>query len=342
MDASMRTLILSFDMETDLGSWSRATRGITAGTPEILRLLRSHRVPATFFYVGREAQAHPASVRQVLADGHEIGCHTMYHETVGQPVYDVPVGGFILDAEIGPRLELATAAVEQVAGVRPVSFRAPRLFGSAALLCALDRLGYVADSSFPAYFHGRDFRPYHPARGDWTRDGDLAILEIPPFFDADAMDGGEQNRERDQWPRLRLKGSDWFTDLARRMFKHVEAQGAAAPLCVYLHPWEFVPMPRDVHTDESTIALKPFLYENTGTPALRALDEFLGAMRDDGVRFVTMRDYAAEIILHPPCYQRSACLEPTAIMPWPQAASFIRRPDAGHRRDDSTVDPGQK
>ena len=291
---SAKTIILSFDMETDIGSWSSATRGITEGTPEILRVLRGQQVPATFLYVGREALAHPQSVQQTLADGHEIGCHTMYHESVGVPVYDVPVGSFILEHEIPARLEMATAAVEKVAGVRPVSFRAPRLFGSAAMLRALDALGYLADSSFPAYFHGRDFLPYHPAGDDWARAGDLRILEIPPFFDAGAADGGEKNRGRDQWPMLRLNGGAWFAELARRMFAHAGADRRAVLLCVYLHPWEFVPMPRTLHTDESTIALKPFAYDNTGTAALRALDEFIGAMRADGVQFVTMREYAEQ------------------------------------------------
>src|SRR4051794_18303685 len=70
------------------------TRGITEATGEILAILARHRAPATFFYVGREAEAHPQAVRDIVAAGHEIGCHTMFHETVGKPVYDVPVGGF--------------------------------------------------------------------------------------------------------------------------------------------------------------------------------------------------------------------------------------------------------
>jgi peptidoglycan/xylan/chitin deacetylase (PgdA/CDA1 family) len=287
-------MIVSFDMETDLGSWSRATRGIVEGTPEILDVLGRHHVPATFLYVAREAIAHPQSVRMAMDDGHEIGCHTFYHESVGVPVYDVPVGGFILDHEIGPRLEMATEAIEKITGVRPVSFRAPRLFGSNALVCALDRLGYRVDSSLPAYFHGREFGPYHPDRKDWTREGDLRILEIPPFFDAEAAEGGEQNRQRDQWPMLRLKGGAWFADLARRMFARVQSAGGDPLLCVYLHPWEFVQMSGVVETDESTISLKPFAYQNTGAAALRALDEFLGLMREDGVRFLTMRNCAGK------------------------------------------------
>lgn len=66
-----KTVILSFDMETDVGSWTRGTRGIVEGTPEILRVLNKHHVPATFFFVGREAGAHAGVVASILA-----GCGT--------------------------------------------------------------------------------------------------------------------------------------------------------------------------------------------------------------------------------------------------------------------------
>ena len=287
-----RTLVMSFDMETDLGSWTFETRGLVEGTPAILRILRAHRVPATFFFVGREAAGHPDCVQSVLADGHEVGCHTMFHETIGQPVYNVPVGGFILEHEIGPRLEMATEAVEKAAGVRPVSFRAPRLFGSGRMLAVLEGLGYLADSSFPAYFHGRDCRPYWPDADDWSREGGLRILEVPLFYDVAAQQAGPQNRGRDQWPMLRLRGAAWFADLVRRTFAAARDERGDSVLCVYQHPWEFVPMSPTVVTDESTITLGSFATERTGEAALRALDEFLGAMRDDGVEFVTLRTLA--------------------------------------------------
>ncbi|GAB4534626.1 MAG: polysaccharide deacetylase family protein [Anaerolineae bacterium] len=286
-------MILSFDMETDIGSWTYQVRGITEGTPEILRVLRNHHVPATFLFTGREAQNNPAAVESVLADGHEVGCHTMFHETIGQPVYDVPVGSFALESEIEGRLQLATETVEKVAGVRPISFRAPRLFGSTSMIKALEKLEYKIDSSFPAYFYGRDFLPYHPSRTDWSAEGDMAILEMPVFYDMDAGEKDDKNRGRDQWPMLRLKGARWFADLCARMFERVRDQSQAPVLCVYLHPWEFVPMPEKVHTDESTITFKPFLYRNTGRFALEALDEFIDLGKQKGWQFEALRDLAA-------------------------------------------------
>jgi peptidoglycan/xylan/chitin deacetylase (PgdA/CDA1 family) len=176
-----KTLILSFDMETDIGSWTSGVRGILEGTPKILEVLEKHDVSATFLFTGQEAQAHQEVVEDVLSAGHEVGCHTMYHETVGAPVYDVPIGSFALDSEIEGRLRIATEVIEDVAGVRPVSFRAPRLFGSTRMIQVLEKLGYLADSSFPSYFYGRDFLPYHPSSEDWSKVGEMRILEIPVF-----------------------------------------------------------------------------------------------------------------------------------------------------------------
>lgn len=281
------TIIISFDMETDIGSWTGGTRGLSEGTPAILDVLAQRGVPATFLWVGREAERHPGLVRRSLDAGHEIGCHTMFHETVGRPVYDVPVGGFMLDAEMAGRLEMATDAVERVAGIRPVSFRAPRLFGSTAMIGELERLGYLIDSSLPAYAHGRDFRPYHPHRDDWLKDGDRRLIELPPFYDADA--GEDAGRERDQWPMMRLKGPDWFAGLTARAARRMGAGGA---LAVYLHPWEYVTMPETVRCDECSITFDPFVYQGTGQAAIDGLDRWIGLMQDQGFSFTTMRRFA--------------------------------------------------
>ena len=59
------------------------------------------------------------------------------------------------------RLRLATDWVESVASIRPVSFRAPRLFGSTAMINVLEQLGYVSDVSYPMYYLRDRLAPYH-------------------------------------------------------------------------------------------------------------------------------------------------------------------------------------
>ncbi len=48
-------------------------------TPKILDLLRDAGVRATFFVVGERAARAPEVVRQIVAEGHEVGNHTWSH-----------------------------------------------------------------------------------------------------------------------------------------------------------------------------------------------------------------------------------------------------------------------
>src|SRR5437762_1873232 len=48
-------------------------------TPKILDILKAANVKATFFLVGVNAEHHPALVRRIVDEGHEIGNHTYYH-----------------------------------------------------------------------------------------------------------------------------------------------------------------------------------------------------------------------------------------------------------------------
>jgi peptidoglycan-N-acetylglucosamine deacetylase len=48
-------------------------------TPRILELLARHGVKATFFLVGERAERHPALVREILSQGHQVGEHGYRH-----------------------------------------------------------------------------------------------------------------------------------------------------------------------------------------------------------------------------------------------------------------------
>lgn len=49
-------------------------------TPHLLGLLRSQGICCTFFVVGNRVTRNPALLRQMLADGHEIGNHSWSHQ----------------------------------------------------------------------------------------------------------------------------------------------------------------------------------------------------------------------------------------------------------------------
>jgi cellulose synthase/poly-beta-1,6-N-acetylglucosamine synthase-like glycosyltransferase/peptidoglycan/xylan/chitin deacetylase (PgdA/CDA1 family) len=63
-----RTIALTFDDGPD-PRW----------TPKIADVLRKHDVEATFFVLGSETSRHPGIVRELVADGHELGVHSFSH-----------------------------------------------------------------------------------------------------------------------------------------------------------------------------------------------------------------------------------------------------------------------
>lgn len=85
-------------------------------TPRVLQVLAKHRATATFFVVGRKAEAHPELVRAILAAGHTIGLHSYRHDRLfalrgGRRVHD--------------DLQRGVAVLEKLVGRRPVLFRPP-------------------------------------------------------------------------------------------------------------------------------------------------------------------------------------------------------------------------
>lgn len=85
-------------------------------TSRILALLAEYRAQATFFVIGKHAQAHPGLVRAIAAAGHEVAHHTHTH----------PLATFwcALPGRVARELDEALTALGR-AGVRPTRFRAP-------------------------------------------------------------------------------------------------------------------------------------------------------------------------------------------------------------------------
>ena len=84
---------------------ARATRKIVAltfddgpseYTPGFLKVLREKHVNGTFFEIGQEMPGREATMRQILAEGNEIGDHTMNH---------IEYPGYAQIAGASPRIE---------------------------------------------------------------------------------------------------------------------------------------------------------------------------------------------------------------------------------------------
>ena len=94
---------------------SHQSYGPRVAVPRLLRLLQRQDVRATFFVPGFTADCYPDTVRMIIDGGHEIGHHGYLHE---------PMQG--IDAATEARyLDRGLDALDRVAGLRPVGYRAP-------------------------------------------------------------------------------------------------------------------------------------------------------------------------------------------------------------------------
>ncbi len=293
--AGVFDVVFGFDMETDVGSFTPYYEGVKHGTTEILKVLEKHDVFATFFWTGHAAENNPEMVRSVRDAGHETGCHGLYHETLGDPIFPLPNNWPILPSEVEGRLRESTRIVKKMSGVRPTSFRCPRLWGSTRVLNELEKLGYLADASFPLYFYRKPFTPYHPSSKDWTKPGKMRIVEIPNFCDLSMESHDPFQRDRDQWPLFRTKSAEALMEKADSFIAYVQARKSRPVLCFYMHPWEFHPMPQGtLDFGESSVKPLPFIVKNCGPKAVKQLDRMCGMLKQRGARFVTAKQLAAE------------------------------------------------
>ncbi len=110
--------------------------GPSESTPELLKVLESHRARATFFQCGLHVRRLPEVARAVAGAGHEIGnhsdTHTRFYLRSARTIHD--------------ELARAQETISATAGVRPKLFRAPygvRWFGLRAAQQKLDLLGVM-------------------------------------------------------------------------------------------------------------------------------------------------------------------------------------------------------
>jgi peptidoglycan/xylan/chitin deacetylase (PgdA/CDA1 family) len=165
VDAESVALVADPSSADRMSVMTHQAYGPLTGVPRLLRMLDRLGVRSTFFVPGYTAVRHPGMVRDLVAAGHEIAHHGWLHE---------PLAG------VGPEREAAILdrglrTLEDVAGVRPVGYRAPMwelTWASPGLLA--DR-GFLYDSSLMDADH-----PYELAAGE-----DRSIVEIPIHWGLD-------------------------------------------------------------------------------------------------------------------------------------------------------------
>ena len=116
---------------------SHQSYGPKVAVPRLLQILARQEVRGTFFIPGFTAESYPDVVRQIVDGGHEVAHHGYLHE---------PMQGIDAATEAS-YMDRGLEALEKVAGIRPVGYRAPWWelnWHSPALLA--DR-GFLYDSS---------------------------------------------------------------------------------------------------------------------------------------------------------------------------------------------------
>lgn len=84
-------------------------------TPRLLDMLKARDVKATFYVVGTNAKRYPEILRRIIAEGHEIGNHTITHGDLSK----------MSEAQVRKELTESRQAILSATGVAPRTMRPP-------------------------------------------------------------------------------------------------------------------------------------------------------------------------------------------------------------------------
>ena len=214
----------AFEGVIDRGSWESLSDRVERNCDAILQMFADADVKATFFTLGWVAQRHPALLRRIVEEGHELASHGWDHARV----FTMDKAGFAAD------IERARKVLEDASGTRVTGYRAPSFSIDARTPWAYSVLaeqGYAYSSSVAPITHDhygwRDAPrfAFRPLAG-------VDLVEIPVTT---AMLGSR---------RLAAGGGGFFRVLpyafSRWAIRQVNTQDQR-PAVFYFHPWEIDP-----------------------------------------------------------------------------------------------------
>jgi polysaccharide deacetylase family protein (PEP-CTERM system associated) len=214
-----------FDGVVPRSQWETLESRVERNTDRLLQIFADSGVKGTFFVLGWVAERHPALVRRIAGQGHEVASHGFAHRLV----YDMTPSMFRED------IRRSKAVLEDAAGVPVDGYRAPSYSVTPRSLWALDVLieeGFRYDSSIFPIHHDRYGIPVssrHPYRLT-RRQG--SIVEVPgstvrwSVFNFPVAGGGYFRILPYAWTR-------WGIARLNRAEQR--------PAIFYLHPWEIDP-----------------------------------------------------------------------------------------------------
>lgn len=203
--------------------WAEQPSRVESSTLALFELFDRYSVKTTLFFLGWVAERFPSLVREAVAAGHEIACHSYWHRAVFR----------LTPEEFREDTKRAKAVIEDAGSSPVLGYRAPSFSmvpGTEWAHEILAELGFLYDSSVNPIRH--DFysnanaprRPYQLAGG--------ALWELPI---ATVRMGG-QNLPMGGGAYLRIFPL-WYTRWGLERINAVES----SPAMFYLHPWEIDP-----------------------------------------------------------------------------------------------------
>lgn len=138
-----RTYLFSVDLEDvrfQIDNGRRYRERVPANTRRYLDWLKAHNFMCTFFCAGDVAEAYPSLIREILNEGHEVGCHTFGHIPLDRQIPD----------EFKKDLEANLLALRKAGAANIRGFRAPIFSLTEATSWAygiLKELGFTYSSS---------------------------------------------------------------------------------------------------------------------------------------------------------------------------------------------------
>jgi peptidoglycan/xylan/chitin deacetylase (PgdA/CDA1 family) len=102
-------------------------------TSQILDILKTYNIKATFFLIGKNVEAYPEVVKRMVKEGHCIGNHTYSH----------PELVLKLKSQIRRQIKKAEEVIFKVTGIRPHLFRPPYGLDNPWVFVEAEKMGYL-------------------------------------------------------------------------------------------------------------------------------------------------------------------------------------------------------
>ncbi|MEM7543569.1 MAG: XrtA system polysaccharide deacetylase [Pseudomonadota bacterium] len=216
--------VSAFESVIGRGDWHKWPARVEANTERLLETFADFDVKATFFTLGWVAENYPGTVRAIVEQGHELGCHGYEHVRLTQHNRD----------SFRDDLSRSKALLEDVSGERVNGYRAASFSITKNNSWAFDEIesaGFQYSSSVYPVRHDLYGIPDAP-RTPFRPDGMQHLIEIPI---ATARICGRN---------IPAGGGGYFRLfpywISRRLLQLATSQELTSAN-VYFHPWEFDP-----------------------------------------------------------------------------------------------------